>query len=456
MLNRLGFAGRLLSIILLVVLAAIAIGTGAGHLSQSEQLATAPRLPLPEQAAAIVALLDDTPESDRLRLLKAVDSVAMAVSISRERPTFGDANRRLKAVEWMVAQYIEAAQGREVIAAVEHEPGTSWLASFVETYSPLSRQPLRLAISLKSGEFAVFEARGGVGIRMLGLPAGFWIGAIGALTGIAAILAVMREARPLRLLSESVSRFAHVAEPQPVKPEGAPEIKVLIAAVNDMQTRIAKLVAGRTILLGAVSHDLRTFLTRLRLRVESIPDTEQQSKAIRDLDDMVHLIDGALAVARGNTVVERKELLDLAEIVAADVSDRPADKCTFKPSTSNDMCSVLGDSVGLRRLVANLIDNALRFGTRCCVEIARRDGEVHLTVDDNGPGIADADKDMIFEPFYRADTSRSRATGGSGLGLAISKQIVDTHGGTILYQRSPMGGARFLVTLKTSSNASDV
>jgi two-component system, OmpR family, osmolarity sensor histidine kinase EnvZ len=448
MLNRLGFAGRLLSIILMVLLAAVAIGTGAGHLTETDQLATAPRLPLPEQAAAIVALLDDASESDRPRILKAVDSVAMFVSISPQRPTFGDANRRLRAVEWMVAQYIEAAQGREVIAAVEHEPGTSWLALLLETYSPLSHQPLRLAISLKSGDFAVFEARGGVGIRMLGLPAGFWIGAIGALTGIAAILAVMREARPLRLLSESVSRFAKVAEPQPVAPEGAPEIKVLITAVNDMQARIAKLVEGRTILLGAVSHDLRTFLTRLRLRVESILDADQQAKAVRDLDDMVHLIDGALAVARGSAAFDRKEPVDLAEIVSTDLADRAPESWDFKSSTPRRTSLVLGDPVGLRRLAANLIDNALRFGTRCAVEVTASDGAVILTVDDDGPGIADTDKDLIFEPFYRADVSRSRATGGSGLGLAISKQIVDAHGGTISYERSPMGGARFIVTLK--------
>jgi two-component system, OmpR family, osmolarity sensor histidine kinase EnvZ len=337
-----------------------------------------------------------------------------------------------------------------VIAAVDVDQNTSRLRAFIETYSPSSRRPLKLAISLANGGYAVLETRGGVGPRVLGLPAGFWLGAIGALVGAAAIVAVMREARPLRLLSESLGQFAKGAEPQPVTPEGAPEIKALIAATNDMQARIAKLVEGRTILLGAVSHDLRTFLTRLRLRVELIPDPLQQAKAIRDVDDMVELIDGALAVARGAAALDRKEQVDLLEIVMTDVADRAPGTCKLEAQADALTCMVNGDPVGLRRLVANLIDNALRFGTNCAVRVTASDRIVRLTVDDDGPGIADVDKELVFEPFYRADVSRSRTTGGNGLGLAISKQIVDGHGGSISVERARIGGARFIVVLPAS------
>lgn len=447
MLNRLGFAGRILAIMFLVLLAALAVGAGASFVLRTSQQ-TGPSLPLPEQAAAIVALLESSAPADEPLVLKAVSSDVLVVSLKEARPEFDVQYARVPALEWMLGQYLDANNSREILAAVDDGARSSQLRSLLNTFSPLSEHPLQIAISLKSGRYAMFEARGGIGSRTFGLPIGFWIGAIGAIVGLAAIRAVMREAEPLRLLADSVTRFANGAEPQPVVPQGAPEIRVLISSVNDMQSRIAKLIEGRTILLGAVSHDLRTFLTRLRLRVESIQDKEQHSKAVRDLDDMVHLIDGALAVARGNAAIDRRELVDLPNLVADEVADRPVGRCTFTAPAGRKTCNVFGDPVGLRRLVTNLIDNALRFGTRCAAEIRTENGTVFLTVDDNGPGIAEADGKMIFEPFYRADSSRSRATGGSGLGLAISKQIVESHGGKISFSKSPLGGARFCVTLK--------
>lgn len=448
MLGRLGFAGRLLAIIFLVLLAALAIGAGAAFVARPQSRLT-PHLPLPEQAAAIVALLDATDQKDLPLVLKAVNSDALEVTIEPARPTFGEHTGRLPTVEWMMAQYIEATQGRDVIAVLDNDAGVSRMRSILGALSPISQQPLHLAISLTSGSYAVFETRSGVGMRVFGLPAGFWIGALGALVGAAAIRAVMREARPLQSLLRSVNQFAEGAEPQHVLPEGAREIQTLISAVNDMQSRIAKLVEGRTILLGAISHDLRTFLTRLRLRIEAIPDSEQHTKATRDLDDMVTLIDDALVVARGNAQLERKETVNLAEVVEMDLSDRPAKTCTYDgPLPAGSSAIVMGDQIGLRRLTANLVDNALRFGTRCRICLSASEECVSLTVEDDGPGIQAADRAMIFEPFYRADASRSRTTGGSGLGLAISKQIVDAHGASMAVGQSDLGGAKFVVTFE--------
>lgn len=450
MLSRLGFGGRLLAIMLLVMMAAVALGLGFAHIVRSDRVDAQPQLPLPEQAAAIVALIEATPASSRANILKAVNSDTLAVSLQRKRPTFDLHSRRLIAVEWLVSQYVEAAPGREVIATAESSTSGFHLPAIpLNPHELDSQPPLRVAIALLGGDWVVFESRGAMGRRVFGLPVGFWIGILGALVGVAAIMAVMREARPLNRLASAVTRFSEGAEPLlvPMPADGAPEVKALVGAVNDMQSRIASLVHGRTILIGAVSHDIKTFLTRLRLRVEEIPNDEDRLKAVRDLDDMTAIIDDALAIGRGAQPPDRRETIDLASLVEAELANQAGESVTFLNLKGDRNGLVAGDPVALRRLVANLVGNAVRFGRTATVTVTAMSEHVVITVDDDGPGIPVAERSVVFEPFYRADSSRSRATGGSGLGLAISKQIVVAHGGAISVEASPLGGARFHVAL---------
>lgn len=453
MLSRLGIGGRLLAIMLLVMLAAVTLGVGVAYVVRSDRPDAQPQLPLPEQAAAIVALIEATPASGHATVLKAVNSDTLAVSLQHTRPTFGTQSRRLIAVEWLVSQYVEAAPGREVIATAD--PNVSGLLPAIPlvAYDFDRQPPLRIAIALLGGNWVVFESRGAIGRRVFGLPVGFWIGVLGALVGVAAIAAVMREARPLNRLAHAVTRFSAGAEPVPVPMPagGAPEVKALIGAVNEMQARIANLLRGRTILIGAVSHDIKTYLTRLRLRVEAISDETDRNKAIRDLDDMTAIIDDALAIGRGAQPPDRRETVDLTALVAADLAQRAEPPVTLISPRDGVRGLVDGDPVALRRLVANLLDNAIRFGRSVIVTVTASDHRVAMVVDDDGPGIPAAERSIVFEPFYRVDTSRSRATGGSGLGLAISKQIVEAHGGSIAADVSPLGGARLLVSLPAAA-----
>ena len=196
----------------------------------------------------------------------------------------------------------------------------------------------------------VLETRGDIAGRVWGVPPGFVIGALGALVGVAAIIAITREARPLRRLATSVARFAESAVPDPVESRGAPEIRRLITAVNDMQERIAGLVKGRTILLGAISHDLKTFLTRLRLRVERIPDSEQQARAASDLDDMTALIEDALALARGAAVSDRREEVDVADLLSQQIAGRKDARVHLHCAIS-EPANVRGDAVDRKSVV---------------------------------------------------------------------------------------------------------
>lgn len=446
MLGRLGFTGRIMAIVLLALLAMMAIGGGIGYVARKRGAIDATPMLLPERAAAIVEVLEATPAPRRDTTLKALSSDDLHVSFRKEPPPPDPRLQRLPAVERVISQYFIEVGGREVIALLAPERVARWRQLRFGQYWLASREPLKVAIGLSTGGYAVLESRGDIGPRIWGMPPGFTIGALGALVGLAAIIAIMREARPLRRLANSVVRFGGSAVPDPVAARGAPEIRRLIGAVNDMQERIAGLVKGRTVLLGAISHDLKTFLTRLRLRIEQIPDPEQQARAVRDLDDMTALIDDALALARGASVSERREVVDIAELIRRQAADRK-DGCVRSGVPPGKAAIVRGDAIALRRLFANLIDNALRFGKSADVRFETAGDQIVVLVDDDGPGIPELERSAVFEPFYRAEPSRSRETGGAGLGLAIARAIAEAHGGHIRAEAAPSGGARISVTL---------
>jgi two-component system osmolarity sensor histidine kinase EnvZ len=446
MLRRLGFAGRLMAIVLLALVALWAIGVGWIFVSQSREQIASRLYPLPEQAAAVVELIDATEPGRRSSVLKAVSSESLHVTIEQQRPKTEEGLERLPLVEQFLARYLRALAPREVIATIE--PALPrWRELRLGQYWFYAREPLHLAVSLRGGGYVVFEARGQLGRRLFGLPPGFGVGALGALVAIAAIVAIAREARPLRMLADKAAHFTGDTLPAPLPATGAPEIRKLIEATNTMQSRIVDLVRGRTLLLGAISHDLKTYITRLRLRVEELPAEEQRAKAARDLDDMTALLDDALAVARGNFISGRREVVDVGELLTELAADHPGARLGARAAQASPLSAVEADPIALRRLFANLIDNALRYGTICEVAIVPTGGDFVITFDDDGPGIPAAEREAVLQPFYRLEPSRSRATGGSGLGLAIVKQIAEAHGGSITIHGSPHGGVRATVTL---------
>lgn len=447
MLSRLGFTGRLMAIVLLALLALTASVATLGYIVNWQRPAPESWAVLPERAAAVVDLLDHAEPRQRALILKAVNSENTVARLTRDRPLKSSDPARLTAVEWVVAQYLREVGNREVIALVEPGPPTRWRDFKLGQLRMFAREPLRIAIALADGHWIVFETRVEISSRALGIPPGFVIGAIGALVGIASILAIAREAKPLGELASSVTLFGKDAVPKPVSPRGAPEIAGLIRSVNDMQARIAALLKGRTVMLGAISHDLKTFITRLRLRAESIADEEQRAKATKDLDDMTALIDDALAIARGSALRERHVPIELVGLLEAELADRPTGSCALSNHGGTAESIVDGDPVALRRVFGNLIDNALQYGATARVTVTRHSAHVAVTIDDDGPGIPQDERVAVFEPFYRLDSSRSRSTGGSGLGLAIAREIVTAHGGQVYVTQSPLGGARLNVEL---------
>jgi len=259
-----------------------------------------------------------------------------------------------------------------------------------------------------------------------------------------------------RGLAAPIAGFARAAESLGRNP-GAPaldvtgpaEIASAVLAFNQMQDRIRRYVQDRTVLIGSVAHDLRTPLTRLRFRIEAAPDG-LRDKLAADIDEMDAMIAATLAFVRDASQPAARESLELRGLVASVVAEMAevGAAVTLEPGVS---LRIDADALSLRRAMANLIANAVRFGTeaRVRVGIDPRGTHAQIDVEDNGPGLPDGDLDRMFEPFVRIETSRNRDTGGAGLGLAVVRSVARAHGGDAQLLNRAEGGlcARVLLPL---------
>ena len=214
-----------------------------------------------------------------------------------------------------------------------------------------------------------------------------------------------------------------------------------------MQKRLRSFIEDRTQMLAAISHDLRTPITRMRLRAEFVEDEEQRDKMLRDLDEMEAMIAATLSFARDDATREERVQIDLADLLQS-LCDQAADGGGLTADyTGPRRLAMFGAPMALKRAFSNLIDNALKYGHAAHVALDAGEGEVVIAIADDGPGIPDNQLDKVFAAFYRVESSRSRETGGVGLGLAVVRSILRGHGGDIELANRPEGGLRATVTL---------
>jgi two-component system OmpR family sensor kinase len=240
-----------------------------------------------------------------------------------------------------------------------------------------------------------------------------------------------------RRLSRPIQQFADAAERLGRDPKAAPleeirgpaEVGVAARAFNEMQGRLQRYVDDRTAMVGAIAHDLRTPLTRLRFRIEGLPE-DQRAKYASDLDQMEEMITATLAFVRDATRGGERTPLELSSLVES-LCDEMAETGAKTEVEPGDKVVLEGDPMALRRLVANLLENAVKFGGRARARVFADAGNAVVEIDDDGPGIPPADAEKVFEPFYRREPSRSRQTGGIGLGLAVVRSIARGHGGDV-------------------------
>ncbi len=264
---------------------------------------------------------------------------------------------------------------------------------------------------------------------------------------LACLWFVGRFTKPFRSFIEMAERLGLDPNSKLLPIDGPLVVKEASAAMNRMQQRIQELIRDRTQILAAISHDLRTPITRLRLRAQFIEDEDVSNSLLSDLNEMETMIKETMAFAKDDQINEEKKQIDLVSLVES-VCDDFADQghqVRFKPA--NHRIGFPGRPVAMRRALDNLVGNAVRYANNVDVTIYKREAMIYILIKDDGPGIPEKDLDRVFAPFYRAESSRSRDTGGVGLGLAVCQEIIKSHFGQIYLHNRSRGGLCAVVEL---------
>jgi signal transduction histidine kinase len=398
--------------------------------------------PAPAQIAALAELLERTPAAERPLVLQAVSTEIFKARMGT--PTPPAPPRAWRQGQFDLGPYLAALDGRPI--------SVNFVDRKTRRLLPRLLFPTpELRIVLRTQDVLVVDPQGELLLGPLGLPVGFGGGVLGTLIAFVTLIVMYREARPLARLARAVDGVDLSLNPAllPEAKRSAPEIRALIDAFNRLQGRLAELLRARMAMLGGISHDVRTFATRLRLRIDKIGDEAERDRAIADINDMIHLLDDALLASRAGAGELAEEMIEIDDVIRAEVADRQPGgmRIDYQAGRWQLPPIVLGDRLALRRVVANLADNAIKYG-RVAHLTSRLDGSaVLIVVDDEGPGIPRDKRQAMLEPFSRLETSRSRGTGGAGLGLAIVRTLTEAHNGTLTIDDAPSGGARITVRL---------
>jgi signal transduction histidine kinase len=436
-------------------------------------LVLAAGLVLAQLGSMVINLFDRGSSVYRLASLQIAANIAQTVRVLNRLP----AAERRKVVEEVSGPHLRVALSDQPVAVesgfTEHDP---YEAEFTESVQRQigARWPIRVDINPQPraypaapGTFEFWMARHFYFL----LPEPFSIVAqIGLEDGTIAVFNVNVPHEPLsqleslapllallllicfalaaflvRMITRSLDRLARAAdaigeEPDsvPLQAEGPSEIRRVIAAFNRMQERVRRYLVERSRLLSAISHDLKTPITRLRLRAEMLPDAELRAKMLRDLEEMQTMVGTTLNFfsTLGKDAV--RQPVDIGALIESMCEDR---------RESGQALSVRGaaqrpyraDPQALRRCLENLVENAIRYGASADIEISDSPERLRIAIRDRGPGIPEAELERVFEPFYRLDNSRNMDSGGTGLGLSIARNIARWHGGDVTLSNAAPG-----------------
>ena len=304
---------------------------------------------------------------------------------------------------------------------------------------------LGVSLALSSGQWFNARARPPA-------PSWLWLKATLTSVGITAVLltltlllAVRRILRPMNELSRAAHAFGR-GEKVRIPEKGPEDVREVTRAFNQMQDQVGRAQEDRARLLAALAHDLRTPITSMRLRVEMLPDGEDRDRLLDSLREMQHLAEATLDFIRGSTTEQhrRYDLATLLDSLCGDLQEMGLE-VHFEESPR---CVLQGQPEAVKRALRNLIENAVNYGEQAEVMLETRESEAVVTIVDQGPGIPEAERERVFEPFYRLEQSRNRETGGAGLGLAIARTLIRGMGGDIRLGAGPGGqGLQVSVTL---------
>lgn len=396
-------------------------------------------LPQPEAAAAMVAAIERCPPGQREQLFDSFNNGLYTVSAAS-----GVVPSRHPMTSDLVAlgQYYAAALPGHAVSVDAERPLLGALIG-VQPRPARIFAPVTILISLNDGTALQLRSTPSASVQAyLGNRSKF-AALAGIITLIVLVLAVRQTTKPLARLSSYVRQYGADLDAEDFPADGMGEVQGLGRAFNEMKGRVRLLMAERTRMLAAIAHDMRTYLTRMRLRAEFMEDGDMQARTIRDLDEMSALIDDTLLLARADAPEAGPAVeIDLARMVPEIVAARDGDAGRVSLTAPEQPLTICARPIALRRILNNLIDNGLRYASHVEVALNRRGNRAILTICDDGPGLSREFIARIGEPFLRGEPSRNRDHGGAGLGLAIVQALAARDGGKLLFGTAPQGGLR--------------
>jgi signal transduction histidine kinase len=450
--------GQTLVILLAGLIVSHAIGSWIYTADREQAVRAVGGFATAQRIANLTRLIQEAPRDSRPRIVAALSDQSFRVSLSAEAPSIpaadGDA-AVAEAVKSYLADRLSLGSGRQPrvwASLAEGPPFGPW--HMMPHHGPMMRgfggltgfRDLQVAIPLTDGPWVTFAT---------GLPGGgpaysaqfvLSMAIMAIIILVVSVWAVRRVTAPLAGLATAAERLGRDVRAPPLPEVGTIETRQAARAFNDMQIRLRALIENRTRLLAAISHDLRTPLTLLRLRAETVENHQERDKMLATISEMDSMIGMTLQFARDDGASERHKQVDLTAIVQSIVDEMSDAGLPVHMRTAPPILYKC-QPAALKRAVRNLLDNAVKYGKSASVEVHVAVRSIEINIDDDGPGIPEAELSRVLEPFYRLDQSRSRETGGVGLGLAIAQGVVQAHGGTVTLLNRPLGGLRAKIVL---------
>lgn len=460
--------GQMLVIMLLGLIVSYAIGAWIYSTDREAAVREVGGLSAAYRIANLTRLVEDAPADWRGRIVATLSDRTFRVTLSDQRPDFAAGDDRGPVAE-AIASYLSDRLGldashRPLVVASEgsglapeggmfgdHPPmmmmrGPGGMMGGWMMHGWAKLGALAVAIPLSSGQWLTFN---------LALPEHVpsfsyqLIAAMLVATSIlimVAVLAAKRVTAPLRTLAEAAQRLGKDVNAAPIPEVGTIETRQASHAFNEMQVRLRGLIDNRTRLLAAISHDLRTPLTLLRLRAENATDSDDRERMLATIAEMDAMVGAILQYSRDEMTTEpvrRTDLTALIQSVVDDLADAGLDVIFSEAPPVLIDCR----PSALRRAITNLVDNAVKYGHKAQVTLEVQANHVAIAIEDDGPGLPEQELTRVFQPFYRVEGSRNRDSGGVGLGLAIAQSLVQKSNGTLTLRNRPSGGLRAQILL---------
>ncbi|HEY4128256.1 MAG TPA: ATP-binding protein [Gammaproteobacteria bacterium] len=400
-----------------------------------------------QRVTQAVRLMDSLDARERQRIAGIITTPRLLVSLSEQPLVNGKSD--LQSGDYKSALEELLGNGRDVrVVVAELTPAQSMAGVPAEVNAPKVErsQHVITEVQLQDGSWVNFDHPRPSSV--VDSPARLVLSLAVLLLSVLLVsfLAVRWLTRPLSILARAADELGRDIHRPPLPEEGPLEVRAAAVAFNTMQARLRDYIYERTRILTAVSHDLRTPITRLRLRAELLADEELKAKLVRDLQEMENMTNATLSFLRGFEDREALQSVDLMALLESLETDSVDTGYDVELHGRVDRPVMLRPRA-LRRLLDNLITNAIRYGKRAIVTVEDIGSEVVIRIRDAGAGIPLDELEKVFEPYYRLETARSQDGGGTGLGLSIARNIAELHGGKLILQNHPAGGLEAILTL---------